>query len=310
MLVNAAATRWNISPSECKTKEGVITNSNGDKLGYGEVVKEAALLEVPEDYKLKDPKDFTIIGKDAINVDMAKIITGKPLYGLDYKVEGMLIASVLRPPAFGQVLESFDDTNVRALPNVKNVVKFGNKIAVLATDTWSAMKGKNALKAVWKQDSQAESTIFHDEKLLELLNGEKFETLRKDGDVKKAFAEADKVLERVFETPFLPHNCLEPMNFFAHVQTDKIELVGPIQTPEWTANRVATLLGRDVNEITLQMTRMGGGFGRRLYGDFAIEAAEISNITKQPVQVVFSREDDMAAGIYRPAIKYRIKAST
>ena len=309
MLVNAAAARWSISPSECKTKEGVITNSIGDKLGYGEVVKEAALLEVPEDYKLKDPKDFTIIGKDAINVDMDKIITGKPLYGLDYIVDGMLYVSVLRPPAFGQVLESFDDTNTRAMPNVKNVIKFGDKIAVLATDTWSAMKGKNALKAIWKQDTPAESTVFHDEKLLELLNGDKFETLRKDGDVKKAFSEADKVLERVFETPFLPHNCLEPMNFFAHVQTDIIELVGPIQTPEWTANRVANLLGRDVKEINLQMTRMGGGFGRRLYGDFALEAAEVSHLAKAPVKVVFSREDDMSAGTYKPAIKYKIAAS-
>ena len=309
MLVNAAAARWSISPSECKTKDGVITNTNGDKLGYGEVVKEAALLEVPEDYKLKEPKDFTIIGKDAINVDMDKIITGKPLYGLDYIVDGMLYASVLRPPAFGQVLESFDDTNTRAMPNVKNVIKFGDKIAVLATDTWSAMKGKNALKAIWKQDTQAESTVFHDEKLLELLNGDKFETLRKDGDVKKAFSEADKVLERVFETPFLPHNCLEPMNFFAHVQTDIIELVGPIQTPEWTANRVANLLGRDVKEINLQMTRMGGGFGRRLYGDFALEAAEVSHLAKAPVKVIFSREDDMSAGTYKPAIKYKISAS-
>ena len=309
MLVNAAAARWSISPSECKTKDGVITNSIGDKLGYGEVVKEAALLEVPEDYKLKDPKDFTIIGKDAINVDMDKIITGKPLYGLDYIVDGMLYVSVLRPPAFGQVLESFDDTNTRAMPNVKNVIKFGDKIAVLATDTWSAMKGKNALKAIWKQDTPAESTVFHDEKLLELLNGDKFETLRKDGDVKKAFSEADKVLERVFETPFLPHNCLEPMNFFAHVQTDIIELVGPIQTPEWTANRVANLLGRDVKEINLQMTRMGGGFGRRLYGDFALEAAEVSHLAKAPVKVVFSREDDMSAGTYKPAIKYKIAAS-
>ena len=309
MLVNAAAARWSISPSECKTKDGVITNTNGDKLGYGEVVKEAALLEVPEDYKLKEPKDFTIIGKDAINVDMDKIITGKPLYGLDYIVDGMLYASVLRPPAFGQVLESFDDTNTRAMPNVKNVIKFGDKIAVLATDTWSAMKGKNALKAIWKQDTQAESTVFHDEKLLELLNGDKFETLRKDGDVKKAFSEADKVLERVFETPFLPHNCLEPMNFFAHVQTDIIELVGPIQTPEWTANRVANLLGRDIKEINLQMTRMGGGFGRRLYGDFALEAAEVSHLAKAPVKVIFSREDDMSAGTYKPAIKYKISAS-
>ncbi len=309
MLINAAATKWNVEPSECKTEEGVISNSNGDKLGYGEVVKEAALLEVPEDYKLKDPKDFTIIGNDAINVDMDEIITGKPLFGLDYKKEGMLYASVLRPPAFGQVLESFDDTNTKAMPNVKNVINFGEKIAVLATDTWSAMKGQKALKAKWKQGSKAESTTLHDEKLLGLLDGNKFETLRKDGNIKKAFAEADTILERTYESPFLPHNCMEPMNFFAHVQTDKIELVGPIQTPEWTANRVAELLGRDVKEVTLEMTRMGGGFGRRLYGDFALEAAEVSHMAKAPVKVVYSREDDMSAGIYRPAIKYRIAAS-
>ncbi len=309
MLINAAAIKWNVDPSECKTKEGVITNASGDKLGYGDVVKDAVLLDVPEDYKLKEKKDFTIIGKDILNVDIDEIITGKPLFGLDYKKEGMLIASVLRPPAFGQVLESFDDTAAKALPNVKDVIRFGDKIAVLATDTWSAMKGKKALIANYKQDTQAESTAFHDKKLFELLDGNKFDTLRKDGDVEKAFAEADTILERTYESPFLPHNCLEPMNFFAHVQPDKIELVGPIQTPHWTANRVAHLLERDVEEITLEMTRMGGGFGRRLYGDFALEAAEISDKANAPVKVVFSREDDMTAGTYRVAIKYRIAAS-
>ncbi|MBT8265996.1 MAG: molybdopterin-dependent oxidoreductase [Bacteroidia bacterium] len=309
MLVNAAAARWGISSSECKTKNGVISNSSGDKLSYGDVVKEAATMEVPENVTLKDPKDFSIIGKGKSNVDIDEIVTGKPLFGLDYKVEGMLYASVLRPPAFGQKLVSYDDTDTRSVTGIIDVIKFGDKIAVLATNTWSAMKGQKALKAEWNQDTKAESTAFHDEKLMSILNGNSFETRRSDGDVKKAFAEADTVLERTYESPFLPHNCMEPMNFFAHVSTDKIELVGPIQTPARTATQVAEMLGRDVSEITLEMTRMGGGFGRRLYGDFALEAAEISHLAKNPVKVVFSREDDMTAGIYRPAIKYKIAAS-
>jgi isoquinoline 1-oxidoreductase beta subunit len=309
MLVNAAAAKWGIFASECKTNNGVITNTNGDKLGYGDVVKEAALLEVPENVTLKDPKDFTIIGQGKSNVDIDEIVTGKPLYGLDYKKEGMLYASVMRPPAFGQKLVSFDDAGAKNVNGVTEVIRFGDKIAVLATNTWSAIKGKKALKAEWNQDSKAESTSFHNKKLLEILNGNTFETRRKDGNVKKAFAEADIVLERIYEAPFLPHNCMEPMNFFAHVTTDKIELVGPIQTPAGTAARVAKMLGRDANEVTLEMTRTGGGFGRRLYGDFALEAAEVSHLAKKPVKVVFSREDDMTDGIYRPASKYKIAAS-
>jgi len=235
MLVNAAAAKWEVSASECKTNKGIITNANGDKLGYGEVVKEAALLEVPEGVTLKEIKDFHIIGQDISNVDIDEIVTGKPLFGLDYKREGMQYVSVLRPPAFGQKLESFDDTNAKAVNGVNDVIKFGDKIAVLANSTWSAMKGKKALKANWTQDSKAESTVFHDETLLSLLNGNEFDTRRKDGDVKKAFAEADQILERTYETPFVPHNCMEPMNFFANVTADKIELVGPIQTPAGTA---------------------------------------------------------------------------
>lgn len=309
MLVNAAAVRWGVDPSECSASQGVITNAAGEKLGYGDVVKEAAVLEVPENVKLKDPKDFIIIGQEISNVDIDEIITGKPLFGLDYKQEGMQYVSVLRPPAFGQTLVSFDDANARAVNGVTEVLQFGNKVAVLATSTWAAMKGKKALTVNWQQEGTAESTEMHDELLLGLLNGNTFETLRKDGDVKKAFAEADEVLERTYESPFLPHNCMEPMNFFANVTDSKIELVGPIQTPAGTAARIAQMLERDESEVSLEMTRMGGGFGRRLYGDFAMEAAEVSNLAKKPVKVVFSREDDMAAGIYRPAIKYRIAAS-
>ncbi|KAA1245955.1 xanthine dehydrogenase family protein molybdopterin-binding subunit [Aquimarina sp. RZ0] len=309
MLINAAAVKWGVNPSECTTNQGVITNAKGDKLGYGEVVKAAAALSVPEKVKLKDPKDFNIIGKDIPNVDVDNIIAGKPLYGMDYKEEGMVYVSVLRPPAFGKKLEGFDATESKTVSGVIDVFKFGDKIAVLAKNTWAAMKGKKSLKANWIDGSKLESTEDHDKILTDLLNGKEFNTMRKDGDVEKAFATADQVIERVYESPFLPHNCMEPMNFFAHVTDEKVRLVGPIQTPDGTAKRVAELLDRKPEEVSVDMTRMGGGFGRRLYGDFALEAAEISNISKKPVKLVYSREDDMSAGIYRPAIKYKISAS-
>lgn len=348
ILINAAAARWGVDPSECSAKQGVITNANGDTLTYGDVVNEAAKLEyerassyedvaegeVAEEEKeiiaLKDPKDYTIIGTDRGNVDIDEIITGKPLFGLDYKKEGMVYASVLRPPAFGQVLESFDAADAKAIRGVIDVIKIGEKaksmldsdeinwtvkltptekVVVIAKNTWAAIKGKNAVKAIWSEATPLESTKAHDKILTDLLDGKEFNTLRKDGDIKKAFAVADAILERTYESPFLPHNTLEPMNFYADVTDDKIHLVGPVQTPADAAATVAQMLGRDISDVHLEMTRMGGGFGRRLYGDFVYEAAEISNAIKKPVKMFSTREDDMTTGVYRPAIKYRIKAS-
>jgi isoquinoline 1-oxidoreductase beta subunit len=309
MLINAAAVKWNVDATTCSASKGIITNANGDKLGYGEVVKEAALLEVPVNVKLKEIKDFTIIGQEIVNVDIDKIITGKPLFGLDYKATGMVHACVLRPPAFGQKLESFDDTKAKLVNGVSEVIKFGDKIAVLATSTWAAMKGKKALSATWVKDSDFESTEKHNEVLTKILDGTKFDTRREEGNINEAFASADVIIERTYHSPFLPHNCLEPMNFYADVTAEKVHLVGPIQTPQWTVSRVAKLLDRKEEDVFCEMTRMGGGFGRRLYGDFALEAAEISNLAKKPIKVIFSREDDMTSGTYRPAIKYRIKAS-
>jgi len=309
MLVNAAAAKWGVDASTCKASKGIITNAKGEKLHYGEVVKEAALLEIPEKVVLKKPSEYTIIGTNATNVDVHKIVTGKPLFGLDYRAEGMQYVSILRPPAFGKKLIAFDDAQAKKVTGVSEVIKFGNKVAVIANNTWAAMKAKNALRATWKTDQKLESTEDHDRILMKILDGKDFDVRREDGNVNNAFLVADKVIERTYHSPFLPHNCLEPMNFFAHVTAEKVHLVGPIQTPQWTAGRVAKLLNRNEDEIELEMTRMGGGFGRRLYGDFALEAAEVSNLVKKPVQVVFSREDDMTDGIYRPAIKYRIAAS-
>ncbi len=326
MLINAAAAKWGVDASTCTASEGIITNANGDTLGYGDVVKEAASLEVPENVKLKEPKDYKIIGQDVKNVDIDKIRTGKPLFGIDYKAEGMLYASVLRPPAFGKKLKSFDASKARAVNGVVDVVRFGeklkvledqisgftrvtDKIAVIGNSTWAVMKGKKALIAQWEDEEKLESTSDHDKILAGILDGKKFDTRREDGNVDKAFAQADKVIERTYESPFLPHNCMEPMNFYADVTNDKIHLVGPIQTPAWVSSMVSKIFDKKPEQIHLEMTRMGGGFGRRLYGDFVLEATEISSLVKKPIKVVFSREDDMAAGTYRPAIKYRIKAS-
>ena len=309
MLVNAAAITWGVEPHTCSASQGIITNLNGDTLGYGEVVKVAANLEVPENIVLKDPKDFKIIGHDIKNVDNQKIVTGEPLFGIDYTSEEMMYASVLRPPAFGTKLASFDDHTTTSINGVTEVIKFGDKIAVLGTSTWAVMKGKKALVAHWEKDTKLESTDDHNLELFKILNGSKFKTNREDGNVETAFKRADKIIERTYESPFLPHNCMEPMNFYANVTDNKVHLVGPIQTPAWTTSKIAKILDRKPEDIHLEMTRMGGGFGRRLYGDFAEEAAKISNISKKPVQVIFSREDDMAAGTYRPAIKYRIKAA-
>ncbi|UII79609.1 xanthine dehydrogenase family protein molybdopterin-binding subunit [Flagellimonas sp. CMM7] len=328
MLVNAAAARWGVDASECTVSDGVITNAAGETLGFGDVVKEASMLEVPEDVALKEPKDYKIIGKDAPNVDIHKIATGQPLFGLDYKVDGMVYAAVVRPPAFGHKLVSYDDTAAKAMPGVLNVIKIGekvrgllaedpsfsskisasDKVVVVAESTWQAMKAKEAIEAEWEEDTSMESTEEHDKILTDLLDGSNFKTERSDGNIKKAFAEADEILERTYESPFLPHNCMEPMNFFANVTEERVHLAGPIQTPAWKAGLVAKMFGREESDIYLEMTRMGGGFGRRLYGDFVLEAAEISSVIKKPVKVVYSREDDMEDGIYRMAIKYRIKA--
>lgn len=329
MLVQAAATRWGIEISECSVSDGVISNSvNEETLGYGDVVGEAAQLEVPEEVTLKNPKDYKIIGKDASNVDIDEIITGKSLFGLDYKAEGMVYAAVVRPPAFGQQLKSFDAAKAKEMPGVIDVVTIGekarklievqpnmagilstsDKIAVIAESTWQAFKAKKAIEAVWEDDAKMESTDDHNKALTDLLEGREFNTMREDGDVDKAFVQADEILERTYEAPFLPHNCLEPMNFFADVTDSKVHLVGPIQTPAWKAGAVSAMLDRKPEEIELEMTRMGGGFGRRLYGDFTLEAAEISDKIRKPVKLVYTREDDMNDGIYRMATKYKIKA--
>ncbi|MGA0558111.1 molybdopterin cofactor-binding domain-containing protein [Larkinella sp. VNQ87] len=309
MLLEAAAKRWNVAASECSTSKGfVIHTGSNRKLSYGDLATEAAKMTVPADVKLKDVKDFKLIGQTIKNVDNPGILTGKPLFGLDYYREGMLTA-MLQRPAFGYKLKSVDASAAKAMPGIVNVVTINNSVAVVGKSTWQVKKAKDALKIEWEKDGNLESTADHNRLFKEMLDSPNATVRRKDGDVETAFKNAAKVVKAEYQCPFLPHNPMEPMNFFAHVKADSAELVGPSQTPENARNQAAKLLGLPPEKVTVQLTRMGGGFGRRLNTDYALEAVQVSKAVNAPVKVMWTREDDMTGGIYRPAVRYRFEAA-
>lgn len=322
VLLEAAAKQWSVPVSELTTEGGIIKHSSGKSIGYGEIASSAAGIEVPEEIQLKDPKDFKIIGKPTKNVDGVNLIKGEPLFGLDYQRDGMLIAMIEHPPAFGMKLKSVDDGKARSMPGIKDVITidsfpegterqwsdtnaFPQLVAVVGNSTWEVMKAKKALKVEWELVSKGENSSTHEEALIDLLESPAKEPARTDGNTDKAFKNSAKIIEQTYSAPFLSHNPMEPMNFFANVTADKAEMVGPIQTPEYLSKTLSSVLGLSEDKISINMTRMGGGFGRRLYGHFAIEAAVISKKIKAPVKLVYTREDDMTQGTYRPA--YRVK---
>lgn len=312
MLINAAAMGWAVSADTCTTENGMVVHKkSGKKVKYGELVERASTLDVPQEVNLKSNEAFKLIGKRIGNVDNQAIVTGQYKYGIDTKREGMLYATVIRPPAFGQILESLDDTEAKKSPGIKQVLRFENKIAVLGQSTWEVLQGAKKVKAQWKDDGVLESTADYKKNLKDTLSKESSEEpRRKDGDILTSFSSAAKIIELDFEAPFLAHNTMEPMNFFAHVKEDGAELYGPIQTPERTRTRIAELLKIPEEKIAIMMTRMGGGFGRRLMSDFVEEAATVSKLAGNvPVNVIWSRESDMSGGFYRPMYSYKYKAA-
>lgn len=345
MLKQAAADTWQVPIGEITVSEGVLSHeASGNSAGYGEMASVAATLEVPAEVQLKEVKDFTIIGKSKKSVENQKIIMGKPLFGSDYQFEGALIAMVEHPPAFGLQLKSYDDSAVRAMPGIVDVVQiktlkdgqlrsffdtnaFTDLVAIVGKTTWEVMNAKKQLKAEWKPIADSKHTIdrFGTEMEMEVPSGlentaghySKMEemasksgtTARKDGNPEAAFATAVKTIERSYSCPFLAHNCMEPMNFFAHVTNDGAKLAGPLQWPGSVETTLAARLEMPIEKIDIELTRMGGGFGRRAYGHYAIEAALISQQVKQPIKLVYSREDDMTFGIYRPSYQATYRAA-
>lgn len=310
LLIEAAAAGWKVPVAECTTENGkVLHKGSGKSLSYGELAEAASKLTAPKEVKLKSEKDFKLIGQSVRNVDNNNIATGKPLFGLDFYREGMLFALIQRPKAFGLKLKSVNADAAKAMPGIVDVVTFDNSVAVVGKSTWQVKKAKDVLKIEYEKAADLESSEDHNRIFKQLLDNGEATVRRKDGDVEAAFKNAAKVIKSEYQCPFLPHSPLEPMNFFAHVREDGVELVGPTQTPERARTEVAKLLGMAPEKVTVEITRQGGGFGRRLSADFVLEAANVSRLVKAPVKVIWTREDDMMGGTYRPAVRYRFEAA-
>jgi isoquinoline 1-oxidoreductase subunit beta len=324
MLLEAAAKEWEVPVLDLNATQGIIKEKNGERtITYGEIASKAVGIEIPKEVELKDIKDFKLIGTSVKNVDAKKIVTGKSLFGLDFKREGMQLAMIQHPPAFGMKVKDFNEEEIKRMPGVKDAfiidtsIKdpswsdekgFLQLIAIVGDSTWQLMKAKRAIKANWEVISELENSEMHLKNLEETIISGNVEESRKDGNPDDAFKKATKVIERTYSSPFLAHNTMEPMNFFANVTDTSAELIGPTQTPEALEGSVSKLLDMPIENITVDMTRMGGGFGRRLYVHFGMEAAAISKKIGAPVKLIYTREDDMTQGTYRPAYQSRYKA--
>ncbi|MBC7889197.1 MAG: xanthine dehydrogenase family protein molybdopterin-binding subunit [Ferruginibacter sp.] len=310
MLIQAAAKQWEVAAEECTANNGfVIHAKSGRQLGFGELADQAATMPVPKEVKLKDRKDFKLIGTGVKNVANKDIVTGKGLFGMDVYRKGMLFAMIQRPDAFGTKIKSVDSAAAKAMPGIVDVVVFKNNVAVVGKSTWEVSKARKLLKIEYEKDGATESTADHTNIFTTLLDGGTPVVRRKNGDVEAAFKTAAKIIKSEYHGPFLSHAPMEPMNFFADVRPDGVELIGPTQTPGSARTATSKLLGIPEDKITLEITRLGGGFGRRLKFDYVVEAAELSGIIKAPVKLIWSREDDMMGGSYRPAVQYRFEAA-
>jgi len=318
MLVQSAAKKWNVPETECYALNGeVFHKPSGKKLGYGELVETAATLEAPKDVVLKKRENYTIIGKPLKRQDIPSKVNGKAEFGLDKKIPGMLYAVVERNPRFQGKVKSFDDSAAKAVKGVKHVVKvqmdvFDKQregVAVLADSIWSAMQGRKALKVEWNDEgfehlSTAQLYSRMNDDLKKQANSE-----RTHGNFAAAFEKADKKVEAIYETPYESHSCMEPLTCTAHVQADKIEIWGPIQAPDWVQGYIADKMKLKPENVIVNMTFLGGGFGRKAFLDYPHEAVMLSKEVNAPVQVVWTREDDMTQGPFRPGGVYECKGA-
>jgi isoquinoline 1-oxidoreductase beta subunit len=321
MLIAAAAQTWDVAPSDCDASSGVVHHRPSARhLTYGALAARAATLPAPDlkTVVLKNPKDFKIIGTSKRGIDSPLVVTGKPLFGIDITVPGMLYAVFEKCPVFGGKALSANLDAVKALPGVRDafIVAGGtvfdgltSGVAILGTTWWAAQKARQSLEVVWDEGPTAwQSTTGFARRALELSQRPPTLKVRSEGDVDAALTASAKVVEAAYSYPFIAHAPLEPQNCTAHFKDGKVEIWAPTQNPDPGRKIVAKTLGLTDADITIHMIRCGGGFGRRLMNDYMVEAAWISKQAGVPVKLLWSREDDMRHDFYRPAGFHFFKA--
>jgi isoquinoline 1-oxidoreductase beta subunit len=310
MLITAAAARWAVDRDLVRADKGMVYGPKGLKSTYGELAEAAAGMPVPEKPPMKDPKDFKIVGKRTKRVDTPAKVNGTAEFGIDVKLPGMVYASLAQCPVIGGKVKSFDGAKAKASAGVIDVVQISDGVAVVASSWWQAKKARDLLSIQWDEGAGA---ALSDASVIDgtrqaLKTGKVLEITKPQGDVAAALKGAAKVLEAEYVIPMQAHAPLEPMNFTAHVQGNKALLIGPTQFQQGAQGAVAGALGLKPEDVTLQTTFLGGGFGRRLELDFIVQAAEISKAVKKPVKLLWTREDDMTHDFYRPVGVNQLKA--
>jgi CO/xanthine dehydrogenase Mo-binding subunit len=310
MLVAAAAASWKVTPATCRSERGFVVHPpSGRRASYGQLASAAARLPVPAKVALKDPKDFTLIGKPLARLDAPDLVTGAATYGIDVRRPGMRYASIERSPTLGGTLERVDDSAARAVAGVRDVVTLPTGVAVVADSTWAAISGRRALKLTWR----AAATELRDSAAIHRLfeaSAQRTGAVAEERGTPAATTTAGDVprLEATYELAFLAHATMEPLACTVDARPGHCEIWAPTQKPRAVHEAARRILGLSADQVRVHVTLMGGGFGRRLESDFAIEAIELAKRVRAPVQVVWTREDDLAHGFCRPASLHRLTA--
>jgi isoquinoline 1-oxidoreductase beta subunit len=305
MLVNAAAAKWKLDAAQLRAGDGKVTGPGGRSATYGELAEAASKLPVPEKVTLKEAKDFKVIGKPTRRLDTAHKVNGTAEYGIDVKLPGMVYASLEQCPVIGGKPTSFDAAKAKAMPGVIAVVQIRDGVAVVADTWWHAKKAREALAVQWDEGAVAR---IDNASMQDGIRNARDATIpiKKTGDAKAALGSASKKLSAEYWSPLLAHATMEPQNFTASYKDGKCLVIGPAQYQQGTQGNVATAIGLKPEDVTVKTTFLGGGFGRRLEYDFAVQAAEISKAVGKPVKLLWTREDDTTHDFYRPMALHRM----
>jgi isoquinoline 1-oxidoreductase beta subunit len=311
MLVAAAAQQWGVPAAECQAAKSVITHGpSGRTLRFGEVAEAAVKLQPPAEPKLKDPKDWTLLGTPQKRLDTTDKVTGKPIFGIDVRVPNMLYAAIVQSPVFGGMPKSYDEGKILSLKGVRRVVALPNAVAVVADSWWQAKQAADALPVTWDEGQNGKVSSAS---IAELLRGglaaPEAALVRKDGDIDTALAKAAKRVEAEYAAPFLSHATMEPQNCTAHVTADKVEVWAPTQSGEGALAAAAAAAEVAPEKVVMHKTMLGGGFGRRgAVQDYVHQAVLIAKAVGQPVKLLWTREEDIRHDFYRPAAMVKFTA--
>ena len=321
LMITAAAQKWNVPKTECDAKKGLVRHTKSSRqTRYGELVEATSKLPLPDPDKvpLKNESEFELIGHATPRVDIPSKVNGSAGFGLDVRVPDMLFAVVARCPTFGGKPAHFEASKAKAVPGVRDVFEIpalgkdmytAGGIVVVADSTWAAMKGRDALQIEWDRGTAASESSASLRESLRAAASRPGKRIRNDGNVDEALPSSAKRVEAVYEFPYLAHATMEPMNITVHARDNEAEVWAPTQSPDWVQRTVAKLLDLPPQKVIVHTTLLGGGFGRRYMADYPAEATQIAKVVGKPVQLVWSREDDMTHDFYRPAACHRMRGA-